>query len=81
MLQRIYAIHDVKVKAYAVPFFMRTNEEAIRAFSAECKNEKSKFYAHPEDYSLVQIGVWDEEAGLIEGVSPTILGRAEEYRV
>lgn len=81
MIQRIYAIHDVKVKAYAAPFFMRTNEEALRAFGTACQDETTKFSKHPEDFTLVQIGMWDEQDGVIEGQAPVILARADEYRV
>lgn len=63
MTLNIYSVYDVKADAYITPFFLPTDAMAIRAF-ADCVSDPAhRFGAHPEDYTLYKIGVFDISSG------------------
>lgn len=74
----IFTVHDVKVEAYTVPFFARTEEEAKRMFGDAVNLEGHNFQTHAEDYSLWKIGYWHEDEGKVESVVPMCLCKAME---
>lgn len=57
------SVYDSAVGAYGRPFFARAKGEALRAFADEVGNPSSEFGKHPEDYSLVYLGAFDELRG------------------
>lgn len=62
----IYAIYDKKAKVYHTPFFMRQDEEAVRALrEAIAAGDSPCLSFYPEDYKLYRIGEWDEETAEI----------------
>ncbi len=63
MLLRAFTVYDSKVEAYLRPFFMQTASEAIRAFRDTVNDGQSAFSKHPEDYTLFDIGTFDETTG------------------
>lgn len=60
---KVYTVYDSKAEMYLQPFFMRAKGEALRAFSDMCNDEKTQFGAHPEDYTLFEIGTYDDSKG------------------
>lgn len=64
-MKKIFTVYDSKAEAYLTPFFMSTSGEAIRAFSDSVKNRESAINKHPEDYTLFEIGLFDETAAAI----------------
>lgn len=80
MTQKLFTVHDSKAEAYLPPFMARTNGEATRMFEASCKNEKSQFFSNPSDFTLVQLGEFDERTGLITSLDkPLIIENASSY--
>lgn len=78
---RIYSVHDNKAKAYLNPFHARTSGEAIRAFQTECKNPQSPFNQYPSDFTLYELGEFDEEsASIATHKSPVHLSNASEFQ-
>ena len=70
----MYSVYDSKVQAHLKPFCMRNAAEAVRAFGDLVNDPGVEFSKHPEDYSLVHIGTWDEDAGmLIPNTAPITL--------
>lgn len=65
MKVKVFAIYDSKATAYLQPFFMRSAGEAIRAFENTAIDPNSMFNKNPEDYSLFQIGEFDESEGTL----------------
>lgn len=61
----MFSIYDVKAKAYLPPFSLPKEQMAVREFSDCVNNEKHQFGKHPEDYSLHQIGTFDDETSLL----------------
>lgn len=62
-LYQAYSVLDIKLQAFATPFFLQRNEVAVRAFRDAVMDPKHPMAAHPEDYQLFHVGVWDDAAG------------------
>ena len=61
MKQNIFTIYDSKANAYLTPFFLHKDGMALRVFT-DCVNDtQHQFGKHPEDYTLFNIGSWDDE--------------------
>lgn len=63
------AVFDSKVGAYSPPFFVKTKGEAIRSFTDACRDDKVPFAKHPADYRLFFLGEFDDNSGLLSGLS------------
>lgn len=59
----VFALHDSAVKAFAQPFFMPTENAAIRAFRALVNDPKSTVNQSPGDYTLHYLGAFDDTHG------------------
>lgn len=76
----ITSVYDSKVKAYSSLIPARTVEEAIRGFKSASVQPESDFNKFPEDYSLWNIGTFDQETGVITGAQPTMVAQALEFK-
>jgi hypothetical protein len=80
MLLKIFTVFDCKAEAYLQPFFMKSKGEAIRAFSDTSNDQNHNFGKHPEDFTLFELGTYDESNASIEMLStPQSLGKAIEF--
>lgn len=78
---KIYAVYDSKAESFANPFFFNTKGEALRAWSEACNDDKSPFWKHPSDYTMFEIGSYDNATGRISGnATPIPLGMAQEFK-
>jgi len=79
MNHKIFAVHDVKAKAYLPPFFMPQTGMATRIFT-ECVNSaEHQFGKHPADYTLFQIGEFEDHNATINPMTPKSLGSGVEF--
>lgn len=79
---RVYAVFDSKVEAFMTPFFVRTRGEALRAFQDSVNQENSSFRMHPADFTLFELGDWDELHGQFTLLkTPYSLGLAQDFLV
>lgn len=76
----MFSVYDAATEAFMQPFFARSKGEAVRSFTAAANAEDHQFYKHADDYTLFQIGVFDDGLGEVTPVTPTSLGTALEYR-
>lgn len=77
---KIFTVHDSRAEAYLPPFYMRTKGEAIRAFETTVKDTNSQFNKYPQDYTLVELGEFDESTADIKLLDkPHILENASTY--
>ncbi len=76
MIHKIFTVYDEKAHAYIAPFILHQTAMAIRTFSDACADPKHQFGAHPEDYCLYQIGVFDDETAILSDIhsQPIITG-------
>lgn len=60
MKVQLFSIYDSKVEAYLQPFFMQNSAQAQRSFSDLVNDKTHAFGKHPEDYTLFEIGSWED---------------------
>lgn len=84
MKVKMYSIFDVKVGAYNQPFFAVADGAAIRMFTDTVNapvdpktGMKNGIAAHPEDYRLDRIGVFDDENGTLVSDTACLIQAAE----
>ncbi len=65
MKLKIFSIYDAKAKAYLPPFFLPNEAMAIRTFKDCCNSDQHQFGAHPEDYTLFEIGIFSDETAMV----------------
>jgi len=76
-MTKVYTVYDSKTEAYLQPFFMASNGAALRAFIDAVNDPASAFGKHPEDFTLFELGTWDEStASLAMLATPVSLGVA-----
>lgn len=65
---KIFVVYDSKSESYGQPFFQQATGAAIRGFSDEAngKRAESAIAAHPEDYTLFEIGSYDHSDGTMK---------------
>lgn len=81
MLIKVFAVYDSKAEAYMQPFFMQSRGAAIRAFDSTVNNPETQFYKYPTDFTLFEIGEYDELHGkLIPSKTPISCGLALEFK-
>jgi len=80
MKLEMFAVYDIKARAYLPPFFLPRREMAARIFG-ECINSKDhQFGRHPADYTLFHLGTYDDENASIElQHAPHSMGAGVEY--
>lgn len=80
MKQNAYTVYDEKAQAFLPPFFMHQDGMATRTF-ADCVNDADhNFGKHPHDYTLFQIGSFDDNTGELTATEKKSLGNGVEFR-
>ena len=63
MLLKIFAVYDSKLAAHFHPFYAPHAAIAKRAFTATVNDRESQIHAHPADFTLMELGTWNDETG------------------
>jgi hypothetical protein len=80
MIKKIFAIYDSKAETYNNPYFALTTGAAIREFELAVQNNDSMLSKYPEDYTLFEIGTFDDStAEIMPYAAHVSLGKALEY--
>ncbi len=80
MIVRIFTCFDNKAQAYLPPFFMPAAGLAVRAFGELVNDTSHSFGKHPEDYSLWEIGTFnDANAEILHHQNFINLGNGQEH--
>lgn len=77
----VVAVKDSALDAFSRPFFVPSLNVAMRSFGDEVNREHqdNAMWNHAEDYSLYELGSWDESSGKFENLdSPRLLVRAKD---
>lgn len=81
MILQVYSVYDAKAEAFMTPFYMQAKGQAIRAFTDTVNDDSHAFSKHPQDYTLFEIGSWDDSNGsLISLDTPVSLGLGIEFK-
>lgn len=70
MILKVFSLFDSKAAAYASPFFMLNEQSAVRELSDLVNEPTSKVHRHPEDYTLFELGEWDDGLGEFRTFNP-----------
>lgn len=80
MILKVFAVHDMKAKAFLQPFYSPSIGSALRAFGDACGEVGSPFNKHPEDYVIYEIGTYDDSTGALVAIPVVkMLGSAVDY--
>lgn len=66
MKTKIYTLRDEVAQFYLPTFPMKTEGEAIRAMLTTAKNPETQFHSSPADFTLYEIGTFDDNSGQYE---------------
>ena len=79
MKLKLFACHDSKAGAFMQPFFFQATGQAIRAFSDTVNDPKTQLNRHPADFTLFELGTFDDQTGEVETIKPLNLGVALSF--
>lgn len=72
MKLKVFSVYDGKIGAFMRPFFDAHTGNALRSFEEACKEPSSPFAKFSSDFVLYEIGVFDDESGLMTSHNPLI---------
>lgn len=77
---KMFTVYDSKVNAYLNPIFLRSKGEAIRVFTETVNSSDHMIAKNPEDYTLFELGSWDEcSCKFVLNSTPISVGLALEF--
>lgn len=65
MIHKMYSVYDSKGDSYTPPFYDHAEGRALRTFADCCNDPEHQFGKHPEDYTLFDMGQFDDTLGTI----------------
>lgn len=70
----LLSVFDEKTQVHGPIVMERSASSAVRGFADHIKaNRNELIAAHPEDFSLVKVGEFDEESGVITPCAPQLV--------
>lgn len=79
MLMKMFTVYDCKAEAHLPPFYCNAAAVALRNFSAAADDSSHAFHRNAADYTLFEIGIFDDEtAGIKMHEAKVNLGTALE---
>lgn len=80
MKLKMVCVMDIAVGAFGQPFSVRSIGEATRGFMDEVSKSDSQLRLHPEDFSLYDVGEFDQDTGILTGKDvPERICRARDF--
>lgn len=79
MLVKMFSVFDNKSHVYYPPFTFQHLAQAVRAFVDLAQDRDGIISRHPEDYELVEVGVFDDSTGHVHAVERLNHGRASQH--
>jgi len=76
MIHQMVAVFDVKCGAYARPVAVPSDGAAIRSFMDAVNDNSTEYAKHPEDYSMFNLGTYDDSTGEMISKKPLQLAQA-----
>ncbi len=65
MKTQLYSVFDTASGVYSKPIFARADGEVSREFQTLCTKADHPYADHPEDYSLIRCGIFDDSTGML----------------
>lgn len=78
----LYSIHDSKSEAFSPLMSYQARGQAVRDFADQVNNPEIKtLFNHPEDYTLYEVGRFNESEGVVESYTEIVnLGAGSSYK-
>ena len=81
MILKAFSVVDSKPGVFSPPFFLQSTGLAIRQFTDLANDEKTTVSRYPEDFSLHEIGQFDDQSGTLSPLAVCInLGLASAFK-
>lgn len=80
MISKVYSLFDSKALYFEAPFFMLNRNMAMRLFADWAQDPKTMIFRHPEDYTLYELGEFDDQTCVIKSGPPESLGNAAQFK-
>jgi hypothetical protein len=78
MILEVYSVFDKAVGAFLPPIFIRSRGEMMRSFQSAVNSPDHQFAAHAADYTLMALGLWDDQSGMFSAIDPErVIGALE----
>ncbi|AXH74896.1 MAG: nonstructural protein [Microviridae sp.] len=74
----VFTVRDEKVGLFLPPFYARNKGEAIRSFADAARNKDHNFAKYPEDFTLYELGTFDDETSTFELPIPARVASVSE---
>ncbi len=65
----LFCVYDCKMELYLSPFTAMNTAVAVRVFATAVLQEGHDFNSHADDYSMWQIGEFDQETGGVKAIA------------
>lgn len=80
MQKMVYSVFDKVALVYGNPFISVSKGVAVRDFASACKDPNSAINRNPLDYSLMELGTFDDSTGLIDpNLQPSVIAQAIDF--
>jgi len=81
-MQRLlaFSVYDSKAEAYLRPFFAETRGLALRSFRDAANDPTAEMCVHAADYTLFEVGSFDQVKGEFTPSVPVTLGNALTFK-
>ena len=78
----IVAVKDTAARVFGTPFFVQATAQAVRSLRDEVnsKDSTSDINRHPDDFEIYEVGVFDEDTGVITPHEPRLIARAKDLK-
>lgn len=76
---KLFTIYDHKAGFARIIFAMRSRGEALREFAQGANDPKSYLGQNPEDYTLYEVGHFDDLKNEVTALTATALGKGTDY--
>jgi len=81
MIKFMFSVYDSKARVYGNPFMSPRQETAVRDFTAAVRDSSTQLNKFPEDFTLVEIGEFDDETCTFTlHQNPIPLGLANQFK-
>lgn len=74
MILKAFCLLDMKAGAFATPFFMHHDAQAIRAVTELGQDQATTVGRYPADFALMSIGTFDDASGVLTPTGIVNLG-------
>lgn len=62
---KLFTVHDKATDTFSAPVTIPSTRDAIESFTASCNDPKSAHFKHSPDFTLFQIGEFDQFKGIL----------------